>query len=192
MSTVLMIDISHSMILYGEDRITPAKKVAMALAEMITTRYPKDSLEILVFGNDAWPIAVADLPYLKVGPFHTNTVAGLSLAMDMLRRKRNTNKQIFMITDGKPSCLKLKDGSYYKNSSGLDQHIVDQCYRMARQAQKVNIPITTFMIAQDPYLMQFVQEFTAANKGKAFYTGLKGLGGMIFEDYENNRKKRIR
>ena len=192
MSTVLMIDISHSMILYGEDRITPAKKVAMALAEMITTRYPKDSLEILVFGNDAWPIAVADLPYLKVGPFHTNTVAGLSLAMDMLRRKRNTNKQIFMITDGKPSCLKLKDGSYYKNSSGLDQHIVDQCYRMARQAQKVNIPITTFMIAQDPYLMQFVQEFTAANKGKAFFTGLKGLGGMIFEDYENNRKKRIR
>ena len=192
MSTVLMIDISHSMILYGEDRITPAKKVAMALAEMITTRYPKDSLEILVFGNDAWPIAVADLPYLKVGPFHTNTVAGLSLAMDMLRRKRNANKQIFMITDGKPSCLKLKDGSYYKNSSGLDQHIVDQCYRMARQAQKVNIPITTFMIAQDPYLMQFVQEFTAANKGKAFYTGLKGLGGMIFEDYENNRKKRIR
>ena len=192
MSTVLMIDISHSMILYGEDRITPAKKVAMALAEMITTRYPKDSLEILVFGNDAWPIAVADLPYLKVGPFHTNTVAGLSLAMDMLRRKRNTNKQIFMITDGKPSCLKLKDGSYYKNSAGLDQHIVDQCYKMARQANKVNIPITTFMIAQDPYLMQFVQEFTSANKGKAFYTGLKGLGGMIFEDYENNRKKRIR
>ena len=192
MSTVLMIDISHSMILYGEDRITPAKKVAMALAEMITTRYPKDTLEILVFGNDAWPISVADLPYLKVGPFHTNTVAGLSLAMDMLRRKRNTNKQIFMITDGKPSCLKLKDGSYYKNSAGLDQHIVDQCYKMARQAHKVNIPITTFMIAQDPYLMQFIQEFTAANKGKAFYTGLKGLGGMIFEDYENNRKKRIR
>jgi Ca-activated chloride channel family protein len=105
MSTVLMIDISHSMILYGEDRITPAKKVAMALAELITTRYPKDTLDILVFGNDAWPIAIKDLPYLKVGPYHTNTVAGLQLAMDMLRRKRNTNKQIFMITDGKPSCL---------------------------------------------------------------------------------------
>lgn len=192
MSTVLMIDISHSMILYGEDRITPAKKVAMALAEMITTRYPKDTLEILVFGNDAWPISVADLPYLKVGPYHTNTVAGLSLAMDMLRRKRNTNKQIFMITDGKPSCLKLKDGSYYKNSAGLDQHIVEQCYNMARQASKLHIPITTFMIAKDPYLMQFIQAFTAANKGKAFYTGLKGLGGMIFEDYESNRKKRIK
>ena len=100
MSTVLMIDISHSMILYGEDRITPAKKVAMALAELITTRYPKDTLDILVFGNDAWPIPIKDLPYLKVGPYHTNTVAGLQLAMDMLRRKRNTNKQIFMITDG--------------------------------------------------------------------------------------------
>ncbi|MFT6797857.1 MAG: Ca-activated chloride channel family protein, partial [Maribacter sp.] len=104
MSTILMIDISHSMILYGEDRITPAKKVAMALSELITTRYPKDTLDILVFGNDAWPIPIKDLPYLKVGPYHTNTVAGLQLAMDMLRRKRNTNKQIFMITDGKPSC----------------------------------------------------------------------------------------
>lgn len=192
MSTVLMIDISHSMILYGEDRITPAKKVAMALAEMIATRYPKDHLEILVFGNDAWPITVAELPYLKVGPYHTNTVAGLSLAMDMLRRKRNTNRQIFMITDGKPSCLKLADGSYYKNSAGLDAHIVEQCYNMARQAHKLHIPITTFMIAQDPYLMQFIKEFTAANKGKAFYTGLKGLGDMIFEDYETNRKKRIK
>ena len=114
MSTVLMIDISHSMILYGEDRITPAKKVAMALSELITTRYPKDTLDILVFGNDAWPIKIKDLPYLTVGPYHTNTVAGLQLAMDMLRRKRNTNKQIFMITDGKPSCLRLPDGTYYK------------------------------------------------------------------------------
>ncbi len=192
MSTVLMIDISHSMILYGEDRITPAKKVAMALAELITTRYPKDTLEILVFGNDAWPIPIKDLPYLKVGPYHTNTVAGLQLAMDMLRRKRNTNKQIFMITDGKPSCLRLPNGDYYKNSVGLDDYIVEKCYAMAQQARKLHIPITTFMIAQDPYLMQFVREFTQANKGKAFYTGLKGLGEMIFEDYEQNRKRRIK
>lgn len=192
MSTVLMIDISHSMILYGEDRITPAKKVAMALAELITTRYPKDTLDILVFGNDAWPIPIKDLPYLKVGPYHTNTVAGLQLAMDMLRRKRNTNKQIFMITDGKPSCLRMPDGTYYKNSVGLDDYIVEKCYAMASQARKLHIPITTFMIAQDPYLMQFIREFTQANKGKAFYTGLKGLGEMIFEDYENNRRKRIK
>ncbi|MGA8852676.1 MAG: hypothetical protein WB492_00720 [Christiangramia sp.] len=192
MSTVLMIDISHSMILYGEDRITPAKKVAMALSELITTRYPKDTLDILVFGNDAWPISIAELPYLKVGPYHTNTVAGLELALDLLRRKRNTNKQIFMITDGKPSCIRERDGTYYKNSMGLDAYVVDKCYNMARQARKLRIPITTFMIAQDPYLTRFVQEFTKANQGKAFYTGLKGLGEMIFEDYEINRKKRIR
>ncbi len=192
MSTVLMIDISHSMILYGEDRITPAKKVAMALAELITTRYPKDTLDIIVFGNDAWQVSIADLPYLKVGPYHTNTVAGLQLAMDILRRKRNTNKQIFMITDGKPSCIRQKDGTYYKNPMGLDPFIIDKCYNMAQQARKLKIPITTFMIAQDPYLMQFVREFTYANQGKAFYTGIKGLGEMIFEDYETNRKKRIR
>jgi Ca-activated chloride channel family protein len=192
MSTVLMIDISHSMILYGEDRITPAKKVAMALAELITTRYPKDTLDIIVFGNDAWSIKIKDLPYLQVGPYHTNTVAGLNLAMDLLRRKRNTNKQIFMITDGKPSCLRLPDGQYYKNSNGLDTHIVNKCYAMAQQARKLHIPITTFMIAQDPYLMQFIRAFTQANQGKAFYTGLKGLGEMIFEDYETNRKKRIK
>ena len=191
MSTVLMIDISHSMILYGEDRITPAKKVAMALAELITTSYPKDTLDVIVFGNDAWPIKIKDLPYLNVGPYHTNTVAGLELAMDILRRKRNTNKQIFMITDGKPSCLRLPDGQYYKNSNGLDQMIVEKCYNMAAQARKMHIPITTFMIAQDPYLQSFVEQFTASNKGKAFFTGLKGLGEMIFHDYETNRKKRI-
>ena len=192
MSTVLMIDISHSMILYGEDRITPAKRVAMALAELITTRYPKDTLDIIVFGNDSWQIEIKDLPYLKVGPYHTNTVAGLQLAMDLLRRKRNTNKQIFMITDGKPSCLRLPDGQYYKDSNGLNPYITNKCYAMAQQARKLHIPITTFMIAQDQYLMQFVQEFTKANQGKAFYTGLKGLGEMIFEDYETNRKKRIK
>mgnify|MGYP003848170789 FL=1 len=192
MSTVLMIDISHSMILYGEDRITPAKKVAMALAELITTRYPKDTLDILVFGNDAWTIAIRDLPYLKVGPYHTNTVAGLQLAMDLLRRKRNTNKQIFMITDGKPSCIREKDGEYYMNSNGLDEYIVNKCYSQAQQARKLHIPITTFMIANDPYLQKFVNRFTEENQGKAFYTGLKGLGEMIFEDYETNRKKRIK
>ena len=191
MSTVLMIDISHSMILYGEDRITPAKKVAMALAELITTTYPKDTLDVIVFGNDAWPIKIKDLPYLTVGPYHTNTVAGLELAMDILRRKRNTNKQIFMITDGKPSCLRMPDGQYYKNSNGLDELIVEKCYNMAAQARKMHIPITTFMIAQDPYLQQFIEAFTQYNKGKAFYTGLKGLGEMIFHDYESNRKKRI-
>jgi uncharacterized protein with von Willebrand factor type A (vWA) domain len=192
MSTVLMIDISHSMILYGEDRITPAKKVAMALAELIQTRYPKDSLDIIVFGNDAWPIKIKDLPYLQVGPYHTNTVAGLNLALDILRRKKQANRQIFMITDGKPSCLNLPNGQYYKNSNGLDSFITDKCFNKAKEARRIGIPITTFMIADDPYLRSFVEEFTEANQGKAFYTGLKGLGQMIFEDYEKNKKRNIR
>lgn len=189
-ATVLMIDISHSMILYGEDRITPAKKVAMALAEFISTRYPKDTLDIVVFGNDAWQIRMKDLPYLKVGPFHTNTVAGLLLAMDILRRRKNTNKQIFMITDGKPSCLKVKTG-YYKNSLGLDPLIVNKCLNLATQARKIDIPITTFMIAQDPYLQRFVEDFTQANQGRAIYTGLSGLGEWIFNDYVRHRKRKI-
>ncbi|MBR9920166.1 MAG: VWA domain-containing protein [Bacteroidetes bacterium] len=189
MSTVLMIDISHSMILYGEDRITPAKKVAMALSELITTRYPKDTLDIIVFGNDAWQIEIKDLPYLKVGPYHTNTVAGLELAMDLLRRRRNPNKQIFMITDGKPTCIK-KGKKYYKNSFGLDRKIVNRTLNLATRCRKLDIPITTFMIARDPYLVRFVDQFTKANNGKAFYSSLQGLGEFIFLDYKNNKRKK--
>lgn len=191
MSTVLMIDISHSMISYGEDRITPAKKVAMALSELITTRYPKDTLDIIVFGNDAWQIEIKDLPYLQVGPYHTNTIAGLELAMDLLRKRRNPNKQIFMITDGKPTCMK-KGKRYYKNSFGLDRKIVNRTLNLATKCRKVQIPITTFMIARDPYLVRFVDQFTKANNGKAFYSSLKGLGEFIFMDYKNNKSKRHR
>ena len=191
MSTVLMIDISHSMILYGEDRITPAKKVAMALSELITTRYPKDTLDILVFGNDAWEIQIKDLPYLEVGPYHTNTIAGLELAMDLLRKRRNPNKQIFMITDGKPTCMK-KGKQYIKNSFGLDRQIVTRTLNLATKCKKMDIPITTFMIASDPYLMQFVDAFTAANNGKAFYSGLQNLGEFIFMDYKKNKTRRHR
>ncbi len=191
MSTVLMIDISHSMILYGEDRITPAKKVAMALSEFITTRFPKDTLDVIVFGNDAWQIEVKDLPYLQVGPYHTNTVAGLELAMDMLRRRKNPNKQIFMITDGKPTCIK-KGKKYYKNSFGLDRKIVNRTLNLARQCRKMNVPITTFMIARDPYLVRFVDQFTHANNGKAFYSSLQGLGEFIFRDYKQNKMRRKR
>lgn len=190
-STVLMIDISHSMILYGEDRITPAKKVAMALAELINTKYPKDTLDIVVFGNDAWPITVKDLPYLQVGPYHTNTYAGLELATDILRRRKTHNKQIFMITDGKPTCL--KEGlKYYKNSVGLDKKVINKTLTMAAQCKRLNIPITTFMIARDPYLQQFVRKFTEVNGGRAFYSSLKGLGEYIFEDYIKNRRKTVR
>jgi Ca-activated chloride channel family protein len=190
-STVLMIDISHSMILYGEDRITPAKKVAMALAELIKTKYPKDTLDIIVFGNDAWPIEVKDLPYLQVGPYHTNTYAGLELAMDILRRRKNANKQIFMITDGKPTCLKEGNG-YYQNSFGLDRKVINKTLTMAAQARRLNIPITTFMIATDPYLQQFVREFTQVNNGKAYFSGLNGLGDFIFEDFERGKRKAVK
>ncbi|MNK22669.1 hypothetical protein D3C87_409500 [compost metagenome] len=190
-STVLMIDISHSMILYGEDRITPAKKTAMALAELIKTKYPKDTLDIVVFGNDAWPITIKDLPYLQVGPYHTNTFAGLELAADLLRRRKTHNKQIFMITDGKPTCLK-ENGRYYKNSIGLDRKVIGKTLNMAAQCKRLNIPITTFMIAKDPYLQQFVRQFTEVNGGRAFYSSLNGLGEYIFEDYIKNRRKTVR
>ena len=189
-STVLMIDISHSMILYGEDRITPAKKVAMALSELIKTKYPKDTLDIVVFGNDAWTIEVKDLPYLQVGPYHTNTVAGLELAMDLLRRRRNPNKQIFMITDGKPTCLKIGT-KYYKNSFGVDRKILNRCMSLATQCKKLKIPITTFMIASDPYLQKFVQEFTETNNGKAFFASLDKLGAFIFKDFESGKRKTV-
>ncbi|WP_025762005.1 vWA domain-containing protein [Dyadobacter tibetensis] len=190
-STVVMIDISHSMILYGEDRITPAKKVALALAELIRTKYPKDSLDIIVFGNDAWQIQLKDLPYLSVGPYHTNTVAGLELAMDILRRKKTRNKQIFMITDGKPTCL--KEGiRYYKNSFGLDRKIISKTLTLAAQARKLDIPVTTFMIASDPYLKQFVQDFTRVNNGRAYYSNLQGLGGFVLEDFQRNRRKNMK
>ncbi|MCB9045262.1 MAG: VWA domain-containing protein [Chitinophagales bacterium] len=190
-STVLMIDISHSMILYGEDRITPAKKVAMALSELITTRYPKDTLDIVAFGNDAWQIEMKDLPYLQVGPYHTNTVAGLEMAMDILRRRKNPNKQIFMITDGKPTCLKIGN-KYYKNSFGIDSKILNKTLNLAGQLRRLKIPVITFMIANDPYLQDFVRNFTEVNNGKAFYSSLDGLGSFIFEDYEKNKKKRMR
>lgn len=188
-STVLMIDISHSMILYGEDRITPAKKVAMALSELIITRYPKDTLDIIVFGNDAWQIEIKDLPYLEVGPYHTNTVAGLELAMDILRKRKNPNKQIMMITDGKPTCIK-KGKKYYKNSFGLDKSILNRTLGLAVKCRKLQIPITTFMIARDPFLVNFVDQFTNANNGKAFYSSLQGLGEFIFMDYKQNKRRR--
>ena len=189
-STVLMIDISHSMILYGEDRITPAKKVAMALSELITTKYPKDTLDIVVFGNDAWSIEIKDLPYLQVGPYHTNTVAGLELAMDTLRKRKNPNKQIFMITDGKPTCIKVGK-RYYKNSFGVDRRILSRCLNLAAQCKKLKIPITTFMIASDPYLQRFVTEFTETNNGKAFFASLDRLGAFIFRDFESGKRKTV-
>ncbi len=187
-STVLLIDISHSMILYGEDRITPAKQVALALAELIRRKYPKDTLDFIAFGDDAKPIELKDITYLQAGPYHTNTVAALEMAMDILRRRKNPNKQIFMITDGKPTCIK-QGIQYYKNPFGLDKKIINRTLALAAQLRKLKIPVTTFMIASDPYLKAFVREFTRINNGNAYYSSLEGLGHLVFEDFKRNRVK---
>ncbi len=190
-STVLLIDLSHSMVLYGEDRITPAKKVAMALSELIMTNYTNDSLDIIAFGNEAWKIEVKDLPFLKVGPYHTNTLHALQMARHILQRRKFTNRQIFMITDGKPSCMH-EGGKLYKNSFGLDRKIVNKVLDEAVKCRRDQIDITTFMIARDPYLQNFVQEFTEANKGRAYFASLNNLGGYIFHDYIKNRVRNVR
>jgi len=191
MATVLLIDVSHSMILYGEDRITPAKKVAMALSELIMNNYSKDSLDIVAFGNEAWKVTIGDLPYLKVGPYHTNTLQALQVARHILHRRKYTNRQIFMITDGKPSCM-IENGQIYKNSFGLDRKIVNKVLDEAVKCRRDDIDITTFMIARDPYLQNFVRDLTEANKGRAYFASLDNLGGYIFEDYIRNRKRRMK
>jgi len=191
-ATVLMIDISHSMILYGEDRITPAKKVALALSELIKTKFPKDQLYVVTFGDDAKLITVSELPFLEVGPFHTNTRAGLRLARQLLKRSGNVNKQIFMVTDGKPSAMFDDSGRLYKNSFGLDPKIVNKTLDEALACRREKITISTFMVARDPYLINFVEELTKSNKGRAYYSGLNDLGQFVFVDYVRNRKKKYR
>lgn len=190
-ATVLLIDLSHSMILYGEDRITPAKKVAMALSELILQSYAKDSLDIVAFGNEAWKVSIEDLPYLEVGPYHTNTQQALQVARHILHRRKYANKQIFMITDGKPSCI-IENGEIYKNSFGLDRKIVNRVLDEAVKCRRDDIDITTFMIARDPYLQDFVRDLTEANKGRAYFASLDNLGSYIFEDYIRNRKRRVK
>jgi uncharacterized protein with von Willebrand factor type A (vWA) domain len=191
-ATVLMVDVSHSMILYGEDRITPAKQVALALAELISTQFPKDYLSLVVFGDDAKLVSLNELPFLNVGPYHTNTRAGLQLARSLLRRVgSNVNKQIFMVTDGKPSAMFDEAGRLYKNSFGLDPRIVNKTLDEAVQCRRERIVVSTFMVARDPYLVKFVEDFTKANHGRAYYSTLSTLGEFIFVDYLRNRRRRF-
>jgi Ca-activated chloride channel homolog len=190
-ATVLMLDISHSMVLYGEDRITPAKQVALALSELIMTRFPKDYLALVVFGDEAQVVSINELPFLTVGPYHTNTRAGLQLARDLLRRRGSVNKQIFMVTDGKPSAIFESSGKLYKNSFGLDPRIVNKTLDEAVACRREKIPITTFMVARDPYLINFVEELTKANHGRAYYSSLNNLGEFVFVDYIRNRRKKF-
>ena len=189
-ATVLLIDISHSMVLYGEDRITPAKRVALALTELITTQYPKDSLDVVLFGDDAWLVPQSELPYVAVGPFHTNTRGGLRLAREILRTKRQANRQIFMLTDGKPSCLTEPDGQLYKNPFGLDTRVVNKTLEEADACRRHGISVTTFMLTEDPTLVEFVETFTRANRGRAYYSRPDRLGAFVFVDYIRNRRRR--
>jgi len=190
-ATILMLDISHSMVLYGEDRITPAKQVALALAELISQKYPKDYLALVVFGDEAKLVSLAELPFLTVGPYHTNTRAGLQMARNLLRRKRSANKQIFMVTDGKPSAIFDDNGRLYKNSFGLDPRIVNKTLDEAVACRREKVTISTFMVARDPYLINFVEELTKANQGRAYYSQLQNLGEFIFVDYIRNRRKKF-
>jgi uncharacterized protein with von Willebrand factor type A (vWA) domain len=189
-ATVLLVDISHSMILYGEDRITPAKKVALALAELIQTRYPKDSLEVCLFGDEAVPVGVEQLPFVGAGPYHTNTRAALQLAQRILLRKKHPNKQVFMITDGKPSAIH-EGGRLYKNPIGLDPRIVSRTLEEAAACRRNRIVITTFMLTEQPDLVDFVNKLTQVNRGRAYFSSADNLAGSVFVDYLRNRKKKI-
>lgn len=190
-STVLMLDISHSMILYGEDRITPAKMVAMSLVEFVRRNYPRDTLDVITFGDEAAEIPADRIAYVSVGPYHTNTCDGLKLAQAILRRRKNGNKQIFMVTDGKPSAV-FDRGRLYRNSFGLDPLVLSKTFAEARACRQRKIRVNTFMIAKDPYLVEFVEKFSRICGGKAFYTGLDALGEFLFVDYAGNRKHRLR
>jgi uncharacterized protein with von Willebrand factor type A (vWA) domain len=190
-ATVVAIDISHSMILYGEDRITPAKKVALALTELITTKYPKDHLSVILFGDRAEQVALGDLPYINAGPFHTNTREGLQLARGLLSRQKQPNKQIFLITDGKPSAI-TENGRIYKNPFGLDMKIVNLTLDEADVCRRQKVVITTFMLATDPMLTQFVEKLTQINRGRAYFASPYNLGEFILADYIRNRRRRVR
>src|SRR5258706_1747944 len=190
-ATVLMLDISHSMVLYGEDRMTPAKQVALALSELISQKYPKDFLALVVFGDDAKLVSLAELPFLNVGPYHTNTRAGLQMARTLLRRRRTANKQIFMVTDGKPSAIFDESGRLYKNSFGLDPRIVNKTLDEAVACRREKITISTFMVAREPYLINFIEDLTKANRGRAYYSQLQHLGEFAFVDYIRNRRKKF-
>lgn len=190
-ATVVAIDISHSMILYGEDRITPAKTVALALTELITTRYPKDHLSVITFGDRAQRIALHDLPYLEAGPFHTNTREALQLGRSLLARQKQPNKQIILITDGKPSAI-TEGGEVHKNPFGLDLRIVNLTLEEADLCRRQKIVITTFMIATDSYLQQFVDQLTRVNRGRAYFASPDHLGEFLLSDYIRNRRQRVR
>ena len=190
-ATVVMLDCSHSMILYGEDRFTPAKKVAMALSQLIRTQYPGDSLSLVLFHDSAEEMPISQLARVQVGPYYTNTREGLRLAQRILDRQRKDMKQIVMITDGKPSALTLEDGRIYKNAFGLDPLVVTQTLEEVSRCKRAGILINTFMLASDLGLVQFVQKVTEMCRGKAYFTTPERLGEYVLMDYMSRKLKTI-
>jgi Ca-activated chloride channel family protein len=190
-ATVLMLDCSHSMILYGEDRFTPAKKVAMALSHLIRTQYPGDSLSLVLFHDSAEEIPLSQLARVKVGPYYTNTREGLRMAQRVLQRQNKDMKQIVMITDGKPSALTLEDGRVYKNAFGLDPLVVSQTLEEVSKCKRAGVLINTFMLASDYGLVQFVQKVTEMCRGKAYFTTPYTLGQYLLMDYMSRKTKTI-
>jgi Ca-activated chloride channel family protein len=190
-ATVLMLDCSHSMILYGEDRFTPAKKVAMALAHLIKTQYPGDSLRCVLFHDSAEELDISQLARVQVGPYYTNTRDGLILAQRLLNQERKDMRQIIMITDGKPSCLTLEDGRVYKNAFGLDPLVISKTLEEVNRCRKQGILINTFMLASDFGLVNFVQKVTEICKGKAYFTTPYTLGQYLLMDYMNRKTRTI-
>jgi Ca-activated chloride channel homolog len=190
-ATVLMLDCSHSMILYGEDRFTPAKKVAMALAQLIRTQYPGDSLSLVLFHDSAEEVPLGQLARVKVGPYYTNTREGLRLAQRILQRQRKDMKQIIMITDGKPSALTMEDGRIYKNAFGLDPLVVSQTLEEVSKCKRAGVLINTFMLASDAGLVNFVQKVTEMCRGKAYFTTPYTLGQYLLMDYMSRKTKTI-
>jgi Ca-activated chloride channel family protein len=190
-ATVLLLDCSHSMILYGEDRFTPAKKVALALSHLIRTQYPGDSLRLVLFHDSAEEMRLSELARVQVGPYYTNTRDGLILAQRLLAQEKRDMKQIIMITDGKPSCLTLDDGRVYRNAFGLDPLVISRTLEEVARCKKQGILINTFMLASDYGLVQFVQKVTELCRGKAYFTTPFTLGQYLLRDYMNRKTRTI-
>jgi Ca-activated chloride channel family protein len=190
-ATVLMLDCSHSMILYGEDRFTPAKRVALALSQLIRQQYPGDALKVVLFHDSAEEIPLSELGRVRVGPYYTNTREGLRLARRLLDRQRKDMRQIIMITDGKPSAMTLADGRIYKNPMGLDPRILQETFREVAQCRRSGIMINTFMLADDYYLVDFVKRITEICQGKAYFTTTMTLGQYILMDFMRRRTRRV-
>ena len=190
-ATVVMLDCSHSMILYGEDRFTPAKRVAMALSHLIRTQFPGDTLHLVLFHDSAEEVPLNELARVQVGPFYTNTREGLRMAQRILLRQRKDMRQIIMITDGKPSALTLEDGRIYKNAFGLDPFVVSETLQEVNKCKRANIMINTFMLATDYSLVNFVQKITQMCRGKAYFTTPQNLGQYLLMDFMQRKTRHI-